>query len=162
MKRTGGWTLEGAAVLREGDQSVLLAYRLLCDASWHTVEGQVIGWVGSRDATFRIVRDQRGWTLNGSPVPGLENCVDLDLGFTPATNLVQIRRIGLGVGEAASVPVAWLDVAGGSLSELQQKYEKRGPRSYWYEAPRFNYQAELEVDPDGFVTSYPGLWVAER
>ena len=33
------------------------------------------------------------WKLNDVPVPELAHCVDLDLGFTPATNLMQLRRL---------------------------------------------------------------------
>jgi hypothetical protein len=35
------------------------------------------------------------WTLNGSVVDGLGDRVDLDFGFTPTTNLMQLRHIGL-------------------------------------------------------------------
>ena len=42
------------------------------------------------------------WTLDGAAVSGLEACVDLDLGFTPATNLLQIRRLALALGSIAT------------------------------------------------------------
>lgn len=161
VERNDGWTVEGAAVLQEAGEPVLLAYRLMSDHEWRTVEGQVLGWIGPREIVYRITRQSGGWVLNGASVPDLAGCVDLDLGFTPATNLLQIRRINLGIGEGVDVPVAWLDVAAGSLAELHQRYERRSPSAYWYEAPRFDYKAMLEVDSSGFVRSYPGLWEAE-
>jgi len=85
----------------------------------------------------------------------------LDLGFTPATNLSQLRRIALAEGQAADVPVAWLDVATGSLVALPQRYERRTASTYWYEAPSVGYADLLEVAPSGFVRRYPGLWEAE-
>jgi hypothetical protein len=33
------------------------------------------------------------WRLNDLEISGLDECVDLDLGFTPATNLLPIRRL---------------------------------------------------------------------
>jgi hypothetical protein len=87
--------------------------------------------------------------------------VDVDLGFTPATNLIPIRRLALLVGEAADAPAAWLDIANGALGLLAQRYERRSETAYWYEAPAFGYSAELDVGPDGFVRRYPGLWEAE-
>jgi hypothetical protein len=95
-------------------------------------------------------------------MPNLQECLDLDLGFTPATNLAQLRRIALLVGQAANVPVAWLDAPFGSLEKLQQRYERRTTETYWYAAPRFGYSALLQVDAAGFVEKYPGLWEAER
>ena len=91
-------------------------------------------------------------------MPHLDDCVDLDLGFTPATNLLQLRRVALACGQAADVPVAWLNAAAGTLERLSQRYERRSARAYWYEAPRFRYAALLDVDPSGFVHRYPGLW----
>ena len=101
------------------------------------------------------------WTLNGAVVSGLENCVDLDFGFTPATNLLQLRRLALALEEAANVPVAWLDVSAGTLEVLHQRYERRSETTYWYEAPRFDYAAMLEVTAAGFIRRYPGLWEEE-
>jgi hypothetical protein len=105
--------------------------------------------------------DEGRWTMNGAPVPAVDGCLDLDLGFTPATNLLAINRLALSVGQAALAPAAWLDVDAATLTVLPQRYERRSATSYWYEAPSVGYQALLEVDASGFVTRYPGLWVAE-
>jgi hypothetical protein len=94
-------------------------------------------------------------------VPNVQECVDLDLGFTPATNLSQLRRIALQVGQSADVPVAWLDAPFGSLEVLQQRYERRTDETYWYTAPQFDYAALLEVCAIGFVQLYPSRWKAE-
>ena len=62
------------------------------------------------------------------------------------------------VGQAVDVPVAWLDVSAGTLDILRQRYERLGATIYRYEAPRFDYYAELQVNAGGFVEQYPGLW----
>ena len=48
------------------------------------------------------------------------------------------------------------------LSELMQRYERRGETEYAYEAKRFDYAATLSVTADSFVADYPRLWVAEK
>jgi Putative glycolipid-binding len=48
------------------------------------------------------------WSGKERP-PEFRDCVDVDLGFTPATNTLPIRRLGLEVGEAAGLAVAWLN-----------------------------------------------------
>ena len=101
------------------------------------------------------------WLLNDAPVHGLDDCVDVDFGFTPATNLLQLRRTALELGEAADVPVAWLDVPAGTLIRLEQRYHRLADARYAYDAPRFAYHAELEVSPEGFARRYPGLWELE-
>ena len=159
---TDGWRLDGTAVFRHAGAPACLAYRLTCDAAWRTREGAVRGWMGTRPIDVLVTRTAGGvWTLNGMPVEHLGDCVDLDFGFTPATNLCQLRRIALPIGGRAAVPVAWLDVSAGTLDVLHQTYERRTAETYGYEAPRFAYAALLAVDPSGFVRSYPRLWEAE-
>jgi len=155
----GGWRIEGTAVFAENGRPTQLAYQVTCDDGWRTLHGEVHGWAGSERVSFSVARAPDGvWRLNGAPVSGLEGCLDLDYGFTPATNLLQLRRAALAVGQAADVPVAWLDVSAATLDRLEQRYERRREATYWYEAPRFDYAALLELDPAGFVERYPGLW----
>jgi hypothetical protein len=156
-----GWTLDGAAVFSEDGVPARLAYRVACDAAWRTERGEVRGWVGSRAVELTVTRSVGSvWTVNGAAVPDLGHCLDLDFGFSPSTNLLQLRRCALAVGQAGDVPVAWLDVSAGTLEALPQRYERRSETTYWYEAPRFDYAALLEVDAAGFIQRYPGLWEA--
>ena len=156
-----GWRLDGTAVFRHDDAPARLDYRVHSDRTWRTRAAHVQGWVGSRAVEIIVVREDGRWLLNDAPVPGLDDCVDVDFGFTPATNLLQLRRIALAVGAAADVPVAWLDVPAGTLLRLQQRYHRLSDDRYEYDAPRFAYHAELEVNAAGFVRRYPRLWELE-
>lgn len=157
-----GWRLQGVALFSCAGAPACLWYRIDCDRHWRSRSGAVQGWIGERSLQLRIKRTrEHQWTLNGRLVPHVVGCVDLDLGFTPATNLAQIRRIALPVGQGQRVPVAWLDVRAGTLSALEQYYERRGVHDYWYEAPRFEYAGLLQVNAAGFVWKYPKLWEAE-
>jgi hypothetical protein len=155
-----GWRLAGTAVFQEpGQPPACLSYEVDCDAQWCTRQGAVRGWVGELEVNCRVHRKpDGGWTFNGQAMPALAGCLDLDLGFTPATNLFQLQRMALAVGQSAEVPVAWLDAGGTTLALLAQRYERRSTATYWYEAPRFGYQALLEFDEAGFARDYPGLW----
>jgi len=155
--------LEGAAAFRDDGAVAQLAYRVTCDEYWRTLDAHIHGSLGSVEVDIGLRRSASGvWILNGEAVPGLRECVDVDLGFTPATNALQIRRVGLDVGQAADVPVAWLDVAARQLSLLEQRYERRTEKEYWYEAPRFDYAGVLVVNSAGFPIVYPNLWEEER
>ena len=157
-----GWQLDGSAVFVHEGLPARFTYSLTCDTLWRTQRGEVCGWIGTQPIEFDITRSAEGmWVCNGVVVPGLEECVDLDLGFSPATNLFQLRRLALVEGQAAAAPVAWLDISSGALDFLMQRYERRSKFTYWYEAPRFNYAALLEVSELGFVRRYPGLWEVE-
>ncbi|MDW7774045.1 MAG: putative glycolipid-binding domain-containing protein [Desulfobulbaceae bacterium] len=162
VRKVDAWRLEGMAVFRHGRVPACLVYEIGCDGGWRTLDGLVHGWMGDRPVDYRVTRKPNGiWTLNGQIIPGLDGCINLDLGFTPATNLLQLQHAALQIGQAADVPVAWLDVDRGTLSTLHQRYERRTVEGYWYEAPRFGYFALLQVNTNGFVEKYPNLWEAE-
>jgi hypothetical protein len=154
----GGWSLRGAAAFDHDVGSAAVAYQVEVDARWKTKRGVISGFLGDRTIAHEIRRDDAGWRLDGHEVDGLEPLVDLDYGFTPATNVLQLSRIGLAPGQRAEVRVVWFDLDSASLMELPQSYERRSEMSYWYEAPTVPYRALLEIAPTGFVRSYPGLW----
>jgi hypothetical protein len=158
-----GWRLVGVTVFLHERVPAQLAYQVVCDREWRSVEGHVLGRLGGEAVDVRITRSPRGaWTLNGAPVPGLESCEDLDFGFTPATNLFQLRRLAVATGQARDCPVAWLDDTAGTLTLLPQRYERRSELTYWYEAPTSGYAGLLELTPAGFARLYPGLWQQEE
>nr|CCP38731.1 hypothetical protein BN444_00449 [Xanthomonas translucens pv. translucens DSM 18974] len=101
QRNASAWQLDGAAVFRlEHGRIGQLQYRVQCDLHWHTQWGTVRGWLGGGTVDLAIARDVRGhWKLNGRPVADVSHCIDLDLGFTRATNLLQLRRLRLAVGE---------------------------------------------------------------
>ncbi|HVV51459.1 MAG TPA: putative glycolipid-binding domain-containing protein [Polyangia bacterium] len=156
-----GARLVGSASYTAESGPARLDYRVACDRAWRTTDARVAGTLAGRTVELAFTRTADAlWTMNGAPVSVVRGCLDLDLGFTPATNLLAIRRLALAVGQTAPAPAAWLDVEAGTLSVLPQRYERRSATTYWYEAPSVGYQALLEVDASGFVTRYPGLWVA--
>ena len=156
-----GWRLHGTAVFHLDGAPARLDYRVECDRSWRCCSANIQGWVGTQAVGTATVRRDDRWLLNEAPMQGLDDCIDVDFGFTPATNALQLRRLALAVGEAADVPVAWLDVPAGTLLRLEQRYHRLTDERYAYEAPLFGYHAELEVSPDGYVRRYPGLWEIE-
>ena len=152
--------LSGCAVFAQ-PVATLLTYAVTCDPAWRTLRGVVSGWQGSREIHHEFVRHgDAEWMHDGRLVPSVSGCIDLDFGFTPATNLVQLERLQLGIGQAADAPAAWFDFEEDVLKVLPQRYERRTEFTYWYEAPTVGYAAELQIAPSGFVARYPGIWEA--
>ena len=157
-----GWQLQGTAVFRLDDVPCHLNYTVECDASWTTRSAAIGGWIGKNPVELVIQSspDQR-WKLNGTEYPELAGLLDVDLGFTPATNLVQLRRLRLGIGQESYAPAVYLSFPDLTLERLEQRYLRITPDKYDYQAPRFSYAAVLKVSDLGFVTHYPGLWELE-
>jgi hypothetical protein len=89
----------------------------------------------------------------------VEGCIDLDLNFSPSTNLLPIRRLHLRIGEQAPVRAAWLRFPSLALEPLDQSYRRTGVTTYLYVSAGGT--AELRVNEAGFVTDYPNIWAHE-
>jgi uncharacterized protein len=159
ISHPGGWRLSGKAVFIHEGHSVQLAYAVECDAVWRTLSAKVEGSVGFERLAFQVGRTPSGgWMLNGAEQPAAYGCVDLDLGFTPATNLIAIRRLEPPYGVDTPAPAAYYLEFSLELGLVEQTYRRTGESTLAYASPAYGYSAELTVAPSGFVTDYPGLW----
>ena len=162
IAQQSGWHLVGTAVFVHERQSCRLDYLVVCDADWRTVSGTVSGWVGETPVEVKVVVDAaRRWQLNGVECPAVEGCIDLDLNFSPSTNLMPIRRSALAVGAEARVRAAWLRFPSFTLEPLDQLYRCTGPDTYRYESAGGRFVVDLRVNAAGFVTHYPPAWQVE-
>jgi hypothetical protein len=90
--------------------------------------------------------------------PMVQGCIDVDLGFSPSTNLLPIRRLKLAMGARANVRAAWVRFPELTLEVLEQTYTRMAELTYLYESAGGEFKRELTVNSDGFVVDYPGLW----
>jgi hypothetical protein len=154
-----GWRLSGMAVFREGRKACHLQYEVMADAAFGTRGARVNGYVGTQAVDLKI-RAHAGerWEINGVAIDEVDGCIDVDLGFTPATNLLVIRRLALKVGQAADAPAAYLAFPKMELVRLPQRYERTSRNEYAYESPSTGYAGTLRVSSMGAVLHYPGLF----
>ena len=156
------WHLQGTAVFSHEQQPCRLDYQILCDTSWRTHSAKVEGWVGNNVVDIQIKTDSsQHWWLDDVEQPDVAGCTDIDLNFSPSTNLLPIRRLNLAVGEAAEVKAAWLRFPSFALEPLSQQYRHLDETTYRYESAGGQFVAELKVSQSGFVLDYPGIWRAE-
>jgi hypothetical protein len=156
------WHLSGTAVFVHDHLPCRLDYLLKCDSEWKTLSGKIEGWVGDEMIGIEIsVDDLHRWWLNGEECLEVVNCIDLDLNFSPITNLLPIRRLNLAVGEKADVNAAWLRFPGFNFERLEQIYHRIEPCVYQYESAGAGFVTRLDVNDIGLVTNYPEFWQVE-
>ena len=156
------WFLSGVAVFLHDDQPCRLEYEVQCDSAWNTLLAKVSGWVGDTRTDIEITSaPNRGWFINGAEQPSVSGCIDVDLNFTPATNLLPIRRLDLPVGREAKVSAAWLRFPDFELERLEQVYRRLDDRTYHYESGGGEFVTQLTINQFGLVTRYPESWEEE-
>jgi uncharacterized protein len=114
---------------------------------------------GDLDAVLTAAGHARAG-LPGAEDPGrLDAALDVDLGYSPLTNTLPVRRLApLEAGVAHPIEVAWVLLPGLEVVPSTQTYTSLGPDRVRFTSGSFT--ADIALDADGYVTRYPGL--AER
>lgn len=153
-----GFSLVGQAIIVEESVPYLVSYAVALAPDWQTRDvGVNVLKPDGRESVDLVVGEER-WTRGGEDLPALAGCVDVDLSFTPATNTLPIRRLGLSVGASADIDVAWLRWPQLDVVRAHQTYERLTEVRYRF--TQENFTAEVAVDPEGLVTEYADIWRA--
>jgi uncharacterized protein len=150
-----GWNISGRVVLFE-QQPGWLEYSIDCAHEWVTSRARVQGDIDGREIDVTIRVEDERWSMNGSDESKVHGCVDVDLNFSPSTNLLPIKRLALEVGESATVRAAWLRFPMFTLEPLEQTYTRLAENEYRYASG--NFEGKLLVDDFGLPVDYAGVW----
>lgn len=159
-----GWRLTGSVQVEDEGVAAELRYTIDLDAGWRTRSARIEGTAAGAPVRCVLTTDGAGnWSRDGVPLPALAGALDVDLGFTPATNTLPIRRQGLAVGETRAVRSAWLRFPELRMEPLEQTYTREAERVFRYRAlvDGAPFTARLDTDAFGRVLRYEGLWEAE-
>lgn len=153
--------LAGVVLAIANGAPVRITYQVLFD--WqgltHSVAVDAAGGLGEQH--IRLEADgQRAWRWNGRPLPECQGAADVDLGFTPATNTLPIRRMHLQEGESRAVSAAWVRFPEFDVVPFPQRYTRLSTDRYRYESLLSDFTAELLVDEHGIVRQYGQYWQA--
>lgn len=154
--RDGGLSLVGTVLGSEEGIPVRIEYRVLAADAGVTTAVHVRDLRGFTQRTIALERSGKGaWTVDGVPTPGLKGCMDVDLGCTPSTNTLPIRRLRLAVGASRTIQAAWVRFPELTVERAAQTYTRLDEATYRYASGTF--EADLTVDDEGLVTSY-AVW----
>jgi hypothetical protein len=154
--RDGGLSLIGTVLGADAGVPVRTEYKVFADGAGLTTAVHVRHLRGFEQRALTITRDSKGnWTVDGTPVRELRGCTDIDLGCSPATNTLPIRRLRLAVGSSHTIKAAWVRFPELDVVLAAQTYTRLDEFTYGYGSGAF--EAELTVDDADLVTSY-AVW----
>jgi len=152
-QRDTGLSLVGTVLGAEGGAPVRIEYRVLTDGAGLTTAAHVRDLRGFEQRTLTLERDAKGnWTVDGAKVRTLKGATDVDLGCSPSTNTLPIRRLRIGVGASKTVKAAWVRFPELTVVKADQTYTRLDEFTYRYASGDF--EAELTVDDEDLVAAY--------
>ena len=151
--RDAGLSLVGTVLGAEGGAPVRIEYRVFADPAGMTTAAHVRDLRGFETRTVELERDAKGnWRVDGMAARALKGCTDVDLGCSPSTNTLPIRRLQLAIGKPQTIQAAWVRFPELAVVKAAQTYTRLDEFTYRYASGDF--EAELTVDDDGLVTAY--------
>ena len=121
----------------------------MLDGSTHSARLVVL--TGGTTRRMHLACARARWRLDGRELPDLLGTVDLDLGSTPVTNLLPIRRLRLRIGERRE-----LTASGCTARTFRCGRSARAARAFAQTSPAMS----PRVSEEGIVRAYGEHWIA--
>ncbi|MEZ0482124.1 putative glycolipid-binding domain-containing protein [Planococcus sp. SSTMD024] len=133
-------------------------YQLELDESWATKRLAIKS--GDGHALELTSSGEGQWFgQDGQLLEELSGAIDIDISATPFSNSLPINRKSWHEGQTREFEMVYIAVPSLELRKMKQIYTcvtASHPRTFRYQSE--NFESLIEVDEDGFVIHYPGLF----
>lgn len=156
-----GHRLQGLTVMPLEDRPCHIEYAVAVDEAWLPNFVTATITTPTQIRTRHLERDANGhWRLDGDVAAYLDGCTDVDLGWTPATNTVPIRRLDLAVGDTETISAAWIRFPELDVVVSPQRYTRLADDCWRYQSGQYDFALTTDV-ATGLVLAYgDDLWRA--
>lgn len=110
LAETGaGYLAEGTLVGSGTGSSACGRYEIALSPTWQVTRVAAAWEQGGRRQSLSLQTESSGiWRSPAAPEPALTGCTDVDIAWTPFTNTLPIRRLGLSPGEGREIQVVYI------------------------------------------------------
>jgi hypothetical protein len=154
------WAVFDSMLIREDEGNVRRGgYTLVVDKLWRTLELRLMveETPGQMEALHLLASGDGTWTdADGNHIPELDGCIDVDIQWSPLTNMLPIRRLHLRTGGEQEIRVAYVSLPDLSVQAVAQRYTAINEHQIRYASFTSGFQGDLTIDDEGFVVDYPG------
>lgn len=146
------------------DKIYAVDYSILIDKNWIVQNFLIKSEINKVKTTLEGKRHQDQWEINNVINPEFNDFKFIDISLTPFTNTLPINNLQLKDNSSKKIDVIYIDVLNQHVRPVQQQYTKTASNKYLYENIENDFKAEISVDDEGLVISYPKLFekIAER
>ena len=154
-----GFGIAGRVIAAEANAPLAMSYDIACDRSWSAQAVTIEQRLNDTLRRLTLERAGQGWLVDGVRDARLDGCAEPDLGLTPSTNALAIRRLGLAIGQGAEITCAWVKFPALSIEPSVQHYKRLADRDYRYTNIASGFTAIVTVDELALPVSYERIWL---
>ncbi|MCH5685070.1 putative glycolipid-binding domain-containing protein [Niabella sp. W65] len=140
------------------NNNYIVRYNAEITRDWKVANFQVVYAVNGSEQEITGIKEDGDWIINGAPDPHFRNFHFIDISLTPFTNTLPINNLNMTIDQEQEIAVIYIDILNGDVKPVRQRYRKLTETKYRYENVPNDFTAAIQVDKDGFVVLYPGLF----
>lgn len=133
-------------------------YTIKTDSSWHTVSFEVECSFNKTQHRISGVHEKSGWMINNQFRKEFSSCIDVDITLTPLTNTLPINRLSLPIDQSRQIDILYINVFENKVYPVKQQYTRKTETIFNFQNVPNDFEADITVDADGYVTNYPKLF----
>lgn len=150
---------EGVGAVAINGSGLVFQYRIELDSSWAVRRAGIVTRLGADEFTLMLERhDDGAWSVGGVRAPQFDGAEEIEFAFSPVTESITVKHLGLGVGETRSVRTIVVTEPELMVEAHEHRYRRLDETHYEYESDRE--RVVLTVDDDGLVIEHPGMFEA--
>ncbi|QIY89174.1 putative glycolipid-binding domain-containing protein [Chryseobacterium gallinarum] len=159
LKEENGNHIANSRIIgRYHDSIYTIDYHITIDKDWNTLDFLIESEINTVKHTLKGKKIQDEWEINNSMNPDLKGFIYIDISLTPFTNTLPINNLKLPVNGSQEIKVIYIDVLNNVIKPVSQQYTRIAPDTYHYDNLQTDFKADILVDADGLVVSYPELF----
>ncbi|MFP3832779.1 putative glycolipid-binding domain-containing protein [Chryseobacterium sp. SIMBA_028] len=140
------------------DQIYAVDYNLIIDKDWKIHEFVIKSEINRIKHQLTGKKLQEEWVINNVIHPDCKGFKYIDISLTPFTNTLPIHHLKLQENNPQEIDVIYIDVLNHHIKPAQQRYTRTAANKYLYENIQTYFKAEILVDENGLVVTYPDLF----
>jgi uncharacterized protein len=157
------WLFRGTILTMSHNAPAEAKYEIASDRSFKTKRANISLLDSNGERSLKIETQNGRWFENGRENQAVKGAVDIDLGWSPSTNTLPIKRLKMEMGQTSGEFVAaWVRFPELTLQPLPQEYLRLAERQYRYSSRGGAFVAKLTVDNHDVVVDYEGFWVRAK
>lgn len=157
-----GWDVFDSMIVREHEGRIVRGgYTLIVDKTFRTLEVRIMAEQepGTMAALHLLATGDGTWTdADERRIPSLDGAVDVDIAWSPLTNMLPVRRVDLQPGDEREITVAYIALPSLEVRPMTQRYTRVDASTVRYTSRDGAFVRDLTVDEDGMVLEYPGFF----
>jgi hypothetical protein len=133
-------------------------YKLTADLLWNI---KTVAINCQSDSSFKMSfkkKNNQWFNERSELLSKFNDCTDIDISITPFTNTLPINRLNLPAGSSKEDTVLYINLPTGECKPVRQRYTNLGNKIYKYENLVSGFISNIEVDENGYVINYSGIW----